>query len=57
MEKCVFETCSCRLTLRTIRNYFLDMWEWDQILTLEEEKALEPLMWVMRALDKTQGNP
>jgi hypothetical protein len=33
------------------------MWEWDQILTLKEEKALEPLIRELRALDKPQGNP
>lgn len=49
------ETCPCRLSLRTIRNIFLDMWEWDQILTLSEEKQLEPLIQEMRSKGTERG--
>jgi hypothetical protein len=31
---------------------YVDMWGADTVLTLEEERALEPLMKIMRSFDK-----
>lgn len=55
--ECAFEMCHCRFPSMTILEIYVDMWGADTVLTLEEEKALEPLMRVMRAFDKKQGNP
>lgn len=57
MEKCAFEMCHCRSQSVTILEIYVDMWGADTVLTLEEEKALEPLMRVMRAFDRKQGKP
>ncbi len=57
MDECRLEICHCRTQPVMIDEIYMEMWGADTVLTLEEEKALEPLMRVLRSFDKLQGNP
>jgi len=52
VEKCGQQICPCRVSEDTIAKAYVDMWGSDTVLTLEEEKDLEPLMKIMRSFDK-----
>lgn len=52
MEKCRLEICHCQLRSTRISELYVDMWGADTVLTIEEEKALEPLMRVLRSFDE-----
>ncbi len=55
MEESAQETCTCQLRDWEIDALYVDMWGADTVLTIEEERALEPLMKIMRSFDKHPG--